>query len=101
MFDANWYNMHRMPSIWGPDAEDFKPDRWNTCKPTAWQYAAFGVGPRSCLGKTKALTEASYVTVRLMQEFQSVESRDSQEWTGKIQLTAKNVNGCKVAFTPA
>jgi len=28
-----------------------------------------------------ALTEASYTTVRLMQEFESIESRDSEPWT--------------------
>jgi hypothetical protein len=32
-----------------------------------------------------ALTEASYTTVRLMQEFSSIESRDLEPWTERLQ----------------
>lgn len=97
-FDTNWYNIHRLKSLWGEDANDFKPDRWENLKPDNWQYLAFGGGPRSCLGRTKALVEASYVIVRLMREFGHIESRDDREWTGQVQLTAKNKNGCHIAF---
>lgn len=100
-FDTSWYNLHRLKSIWGTDADEFTPDRWETFKPDAWQYVPFGGGPRSCLGRTKALGEASYVIVRLMREFGEIESRDDKEWTGQVQLTAKNANGCKIALIPA
>lgn len=100
-FDTSWYNLHRLKSVWGEDANDFRPERWETFRPDPWQYQAFGGGPRSCLGRTKALIEASYVIVRLMQKFSSVESRDDREWTGQVQLTAKNKNGCLVAFHAA
>ncbi len=100
-FDTSWYNLHRLKSVWGEDADDFKPDRWKTFKPEAWQYLPFGGGPRSCLGRTKALVEASYVIVRLMREFSHIESRDGRDWTGQVQLTAKNANGCKIALRTA
>ena len=100
MFDTSWYSLHRLESIWGPDAREFKPSRWQTFKPSAWQYVPFGGVPRGCLGRTKALTEASYVIVRIMQEFRGIESRDDREWTGLVQLTAKNANGCKIALIP-
>ena len=101
MFDTAFFVLHRLPSIWGPDAEEFRPDRWATFKPQAWEYVPFGGGPRACAGQHKALTEASYIIVRILHEFQSIESRDEREWTGQVQLTAKNVHGCKVALTPA
>ena len=101
MFDTAFYVLHRQQDIWGADAEMFKPDRWATFKPDVWQYQPFGGGPRACVGKQKALTEASYVIVRILREFTRIESRDTQEWTGKVQLTAKNANGCKVAFFQA
>lgn len=101
MFDTAFYALHRQPSIWGPDAEEFMPHRWNTFRPHAWEYVPFGGGPRGCVGRQKALTEASYIIVRVLQEFRSIESRDEREWTGQVQLTAKNFNGCKVALTPA
>ena len=101
VFDTSFYNLHRLKSIWGNDADDFKPDRWVTFKPDTWQYLPFGGGPRSCLGRTKALVEASYVIVRLLQEFSGIESRDDRPWTGKVQLTTKNANGCWIAFSDA
>ena len=100
-FDTSWYNLHRLKTVWGEDANDFKPERWETFKPETWQYLPFGGGPRSCLGRTKALVEASYVIVRLMRDFGHIESRDDRDWTGQVQLTAKNANGCKIAFRVA
>lgn len=47
-----------------------------------------------------ALTEASYTTIRLIQEFKSLESRDSGPWEEWLALTCA-VNGAKVALTPA
>ena len=48
-----------------------------------------------------ALTEASYTTIRLMQEFKSIESRDAGPWVEWITLTCTGLNGAKVALTPA
>ena len=98
-FDTSWYNLHRLKSVWGKDADDFRPDRWNgDCRPYPSHYMPFGLGARSCLGRVKARAEASYVVVRILQEFSQIESRDSEDWTGQVQLTAKNANGCKVAL---
>lgn len=97
-FDTSFFVLHRQRDIWGEDADEFKPDRWDTFKPDTWQYQPFGGGPRACVGRQKALTEASYVVARMLREFNRIESRDAQEWTGKVQLTAKNANGCKVAL---
>ncbi|XP_014522620.1 cytochrome P450 714A1 [Vigna radiata var. radiata] len=53
--------LHRDPEIWGPDANEFKPERFSegvskACKvPTS--YAPFGLGTRLCLGKNFALVE--------------------------------------------
>lgn len=48
-----------------------------------------------------ALTEASYTTIRMMQEFKSVESRDAGPWEEALTLTCTSKNGAKVALTPA
>jgi len=47
-----------------------------------------------------ALTEASYITVRLMQEFGGIESRDPEPWREKLSLTCTGLGGCKVVLTP-
>ena len=98
-FDTSWYNLHRLKSVWGDDADEFRPGRWKSgFKPDPSVYMPFGIGPRSCLGRVKARVEAAYVIVRFLMEFGRIESRDGREWRGQVQLTAKNVNGCRVAL---
>ena len=42
--------MHRDKQFWGPDADEFKPERWVGRKP-GWEYLPFNGGPRICLGR--------------------------------------------------
>lgn len=67
--------MHRRKDIWGPDADKFVPERWETSRP-GWAYAPFNGGPRICIGQQFALTEAGYVIVRLLQRFDVIEGMD-------------------------
>ena len=53
------YAMHRRPDIYGEDAEEFRPDRWdedmpmkNSSTDSKWGYLPFNGGPRICLGST-------------------------------------------------
>ncbi|KAL4958503.1 cytochrome P450 [Aspergillus filifer] len=62
----------RKKDIWGPDAEEFNPDRWFDAK-VGWEYLPFNGGPRVCIGQQFALTEAGYVLVRLLQRFDAIE----------------------------
>lgn len=92
--------MHRRRDYYGDDAELFRPERWEHLRPS-WEYLPFNGGPRICLGQQYALTEASYVTVRLAQEFAKLESRDSGPWEEALTLTLCSGNGTKVGLTPA
>lgn len=62
--------MNRDPAQWGPDAAEFKPERWmakqddDEAKPTGgggassnYSFATFSHGPRSCIGLTFAKAE--------------------------------------------
>lgn len=35
------YTIHRSPEIWGPDAEQFVPERWDPARLTARQKGSF------------------------------------------------------------
>ncbi|KAJ4343658.1 hypothetical protein N0V95_006597 [Ascochyta clinopodiicola] len=94
------YAMHHRKDLFGPDADEYKPERWETLRP-GWEYLPFNGGPRICLGQQYALTEAGYVTVRLVQEFAKMESRDAGPWEECLTLTCCSRNGTKVGFTPA
>jgi cytochrome P450 len=92
--------MHRRRDIYGADADEFRPERWETLRP-GWEYLPFNGGPRICLGQQYALTEAAYVSVRLLQEFKKVESRDPGEWAESLTLTLCSYNGTQVSLTKA
>lgn len=54
-------------------------------------------GPRICLGQQFALTEASYVTVRLLQRFEELLNKDPEkEIKHNLTLTTCSANGVKV-----
>jgi len=69
------YSMHRRVDLWGADAEEFRPERWEGRK-SDWSFLPFNGGPRICLGQQYALTEAGYLVVRLLQRFDVVEPVD-------------------------
>lgn len=45
---------------------------------------AFNGGPRICIGQQFALTEASYVTVRLLQRFDNIAPASAHELEGPV-----------------
>lgn len=52
----------------------------------------FNGGPRMCLGQQYAITEALYVIVRFVQEFETIEARDDLPWTEALGLTVTPVS---------
>ncbi|KAF7846486.1 hypothetical protein BT93_L4250 [Corymbia citriodora subsp. variegata] len=44
------WSMHRRKDLWGEDAEEFKPERWQSARP-GWEYLPFNGGPRICIGE--------------------------------------------------
>ena len=100
IFVYNMQSMMRQKRTYGPDAEVFKPERWAdpSLRP-GWDFLPFGGGPRVCLGQQYALTEAYYVTIRLMQTFRNIESRDKEPWTEKLTITCCSRNGTQVMLS--
>lgn len=88
------HELHRQPSIWGDDAEDFRPDRWETHHPKGWDYLPFNGGPRICLGQQFALTEASFVLTRIAQKYDRIELQDpSAGLVNDVNLTTRVFGG--------
>ncbi|KAF8906659.1 cytochrome P450 [Mucidula mucida] len=68
--------MNTDPAIWGDDAEEFKPERWDRNNeltsriPGVWgNLMSFLGGPRSCLGYRFALVEMKAVLFTLIRSF--------------------------------
>lgn len=93
-----WTFNRNTKGVFGSDAETFRPDRWNDLQLEAWDNMTFGNGLRTCLGRHKALGEASCLMIRLAQTYSILESRDDKPYAGVLQLVGRNKNGCHVAF---
>ncbi|KKY14696.1 putative cytochrome p450 family [Diplodia seriata] len=93
--------MQRREDVWGPDAAVFRPERWEGRR-VGWEYLPFNGGPRICIGQQFALTEASYVVVRLLQRFDSIEGfgMDGRTLHG-LTLTSCPGDGVKVRLREA
>ena len=98
---VNWsvYSMHRRKDLFGSDAEEFRPERWEKLR-AGWEYLPFNGGPRICIGQQFALTQAGFVVVRMAQTFDQIEPRDRALWTEGWNLTLASANGVKVALSP-
>ncbi|KAG0368788.1 hypothetical protein BGZ54_001157 [Gamsiella multidivaricata] len=62
--------MGRETTIWGPDAKEYKPERWlGGEKFSSAKFNAFHLGPRTCLGQQFATIEAITIMSMLAQKF--------------------------------
>ncbi|EKM59239.1 uncharacterized protein PHACADRAFT_249541 [Phanerochaete carnosa HHB-10118-sp] len=70
--------MHRRKDYWGPDAEEFDPDRFlderlhKYLTPNPFIFLPFNAGPRICLGQQFAYNEMSFFLIKLLQTFESI-----------------------------
>ncbi|KAI0326037.1 cytochrome P450 [Cubamyces sp. BRFM 1775] len=70
-------SIHRSTAIWGPDASEFRPERWeNPPKasvdiPGIWGHLlSFGGGPRACIGFRFAIVEMKALVFTLLRAFE-------------------------------
>jgi len=67
--------VQRNKTLWGPDADEFDPERWIQPERVAKyvanpaMFAPFSAGPRICIGQNYAYNEISYFLVKLLQQF--------------------------------
>ncbi|KAJ5369652.1 n-alkane-inducible cytochrome P450 [Penicillium cosmopolitanum] len=99
------YIMHRRKDLYGPDAEEFRPERWENgaLKNIGYGYLPFNGGPRVCLGQEFALLEAAYTVVRLLQMYESIEMVEGKEFDMPVglerqllTLVVSSADGCWV-----
>ena len=61
--------MNLDPKIWGPDADKFRPERWDELTGDAtspYAYEPFSNGPRVCIGKNIALLEMKAILIGMV-----------------------------------
>ncbi|CAH0477875.1 unnamed protein product [Peronospora belbahrii] len=87
------YSMGRMTTVWGPDANEFKPERWldstmnRTKAASPFKFSVFLGGPRICLGMKFALLEMKITLAKLLSHFDLKTVNDPFELTYGSSIT--------------
>ncbi|KDQ20245.1 hypothetical protein BOTBODRAFT_170241 [Botryobasidium botryosum FD-172 SS1] len=90
--------MQREKSVWGDDADKFRPERWieynnqrerekasgKTHLGAERRLMAFSEGKRVCIGKTFALVEIKAVLVILLRHFTFTKARDIEDFVSFV-----------------
>ncbi|KAF9773160.1 hypothetical protein IL306_009066 [Fusarium sp. DS 682] len=64
--------MNTHPSVWGPNADKFDPDRWSNLTgdaTSAYAFETFHNGPRMCIGKQLSILEMKVMLVAMVRKF--------------------------------
>ncbi|KAE8673287.1 CYP749A22 protein [Hibiscus syriacus] len=66
--------LHHDPDLWGDDANVFKPERFaegiaNATKRNSSAFLPFGLGPRSCVGMSFAMTEMKMTLSMILRRY--------------------------------
>ncbi|KAL3684515.1 hypothetical protein R1sor_002537 [Riccia sorocarpa] len=93
------YAMGRMELVWGPDAMEYRPERWlkDGCyRPESpFKFAVFQAGPRICLGKDTAYLQMLMTSAMFIRWFR-FELVPNQLVTYNVSLVMSIRNGLKV-----
>ncbi|KJZ79690.1 Benzoate 4-monooxygenase [Hirsutella minnesotensis 3608] len=64
------YTIHHSKEIWGEDADDFKPERWEVATPRQkTAFIPFSHGPRSCVGRNVAELEMKLIAATWVRRY--------------------------------
>ncbi|CAD6219405.1 unnamed protein product [Miscanthus lutarioriparius] len=89
--------IHHDESIWGPDAHEFRPERFTAGRRPA--FLPFASGPRNCVGQAYALVEAKVVLAMLLSHFRIAISDDYRHAPVNV-LTLRPKHGVPVHLRP-
>ncbi|ETL90735.1 hypothetical protein L917_10650 [Phytophthora nicotianae] len=87
------YCMGRMMTVWGPDVDEFKPERWidpisgKIKMVSPFKFSVFFGGPRICLGMKFALVEVKITLAKLLSQFDFKTVKDPFDFTYRASIT--------------
>ncbi|KAI5641171.1 cytochrome p450 domain-containing protein [Phthorimaea operculella] len=91
------YVMHRSTKYWGPDANEFVPQRWlPSPPPIARAFAGFSIGKRGCIGRTYAMMSMKTTLVHLLRRFRI--SADISKLELQVDSFLKPASGCEISL---
>lgn len=103
------WQMNRSPEVWGPDAGEFRPERWinEAGKPNStggassnYEFLTFLHGPRSCIGQGFARAEMRCLTAATIASFSWELAMDDAKVLPRGVITIKPANGLYLRLKP-
>jgi len=82
------YQTHQMPELY-PEPASFKPERWETITPDAYEYNPFSAGPRLCIGAAFAMMEIKIILAMLLQQYRLEFIPQTIDRSGVIVMSSK------------
>ena len=93
--------------MWGPDAADFKPERWlgagkanSGGAESNYAFLTFLHGPRSCIGQSFAKVEFQCLVAAVIGRFEIKMADENFKLKIKGGVTAKPKDGLQVRIRP-
>jgi len=94
-YSALW--MGRSEKYWGKDANEFKPERWESDQIPKEAFVPFHLGPQTCLGRSMAYLEAKTLLSLVLRRY-DITVVPGQEIIPKPSLVMPSKNGLKVTL---
>jgi benzoate 4-monooxygenase len=74
------WTIHHSKEIWGPDADEFRPERWeNTTARQKNAFIPFSYGPRACVGRNVAEMEMKMIAASWARRYDVYLRQDDME----------------------
>lgn len=104
------WQVNRSPDIWGPDAGEFKPERWINADDgkanrhggakSNYDFLTFLQGPRSCIGQEFAKAEMRCLLATLVTSFTWDLAMDESKIVPRGVITIKPEHGMYLRMRP-
>jgi cytochrome P450 len=100
---------NRNPELWGPNSEDFVPERWidqngrttmNGGADSNYAFLTFLHGPRSCIGEKFARAELRALLAALVGSFEFQMADPNEKVVVAGTITSKPMNGMNLKLKP-
>jgi len=108
------YVVCRLPSFWGDDAAEFRPERWlkgggggggggagsaGFLAPSPYSFPAFNAGPRLCLGRGFAELEGAFALVETLRRYRLRPAPGCEHVTYAQSTSLPMLGGLRVCVT--
>ncbi|XP_049536681.1 cytochrome P450 4g15-like [Anopheles darlingi] len=93
------YNIHRNPTYWGADADQFRPERFSTNDYNRFAFLPFSAGSRNCIGLRYSMLSMKTMLTKILATYRVETDLQLKDLNMKIAFTLKITNGHMVRLT--